>query len=273
MQKLNILAGLFAVGFIGTVHANETISDSNNQYTFSIGNQNMNYHEHEYIAQLNGADPDSDSGNQTTFRISKTGQSKFLGIEDFYTRYQIDYASGTNQYDGHYNGTFQPGQATSNASTFDASMRVGKGFTFKDYAAFQLTPFAGFGMHLWHRQVGSNELNNEAYGHLFWELGTMAQYAVNDKLVLSTDIAFGKTVAPTMVVAGTTFHLGSSSTINFGLGADYKLNKNWHVNGRYEYSTFKYGISETHNVDGYAIHEPNSDTTIQKIYVGVGYSF
>lgn len=278
MFKKTSVAVVAALMLAGAAHANQTIENANNQATVSIGNHDLQYHEIDTQGLTNGGYLDSETGGQPAIKFGVVRQGEMFGIHDAYVSASASYAKGTTNYDGYLQGggVLIPFTNTTDSTTTDVNLRVGKGFTFAGAPNLQVTPFVGYSYHNWVRDMRGQYGYKEVYSHHAAEIGVMGQYAFTSQLVGSADVSFGRTFSAQMTTDGfDAFKLGAKAQTSVGLGLDYAVNRAWHINGSYRLTQFKYGQSAVNtSADGtMAALEPDSKSTVQEVMVGVGYQF
>lgn len=276
--SIAIACGLFCASI--AAHANDAITDMNNEVGFSVGGHNTDYHELAAPGQHVDSDGyiDSEIGTQRVYSVAISRQGSLFGMEQIYTSATAAVSHGTTEYIGQTQGgnsyDFQHP-----STTFDAELKIGKAFPIG--AAVQVTPYLAYGYHRWIRDgIGFKEV----YSQQEAGPGVLAQYAPISRLVLGLDLHAGYTFDARMVGSsgfagepGITPRLGSRPTETAAVSADYALTRHIHLTANYTVQHFEYGASPL--VVGWyeSIHtnwmEPASKTTAQIFTAGVSYSF
>ncbi len=249
------------------------ITTANNQVGMQIISTHVNYTE-TGNGQYGGPTGklDSESGRVPGFALSVSTMQD-LSEGGGYFEAEYSHSNGNTNYVGGLTGaTSTPyGSVTgiSSAVLVDYSGRFGKGFALG--GKFMLTPYAELGRHEWDRGVNAGE----TYTNNYYGAGALAQYSPVDSLVISANAMLGNTYKSYIVVNGAfSGELGNSTIAKVGLGADYALAKNLHVNIGAEYTKFNYGISNVYPVGGgYVAWEPDSRTSYTTVKAGLGYAF
>lgn len=182
------------------------------------------------------------------------------------------------------------------ASLIDFSGRFGKGFELND--TLLATPYVEIGHHNWNRKIISTTPslvpaalpgslgNNEDYNNYYYAFGSMLQFSPYRSLVFTLNAMVGSTFSSTMKSSGVTqiltaigpngeagtLNLGSSVFYKVGLGFDYAVYKNFHVNAAAEYVGFDYGRSIMTGPTA-SYYEPDSQTNYTTVKAGIGYAF
>jgi len=197
----------------------------------------------------------------------------FFGNDYLHAEYT--HIDDKTKYTGSYWGGHYGDLITNNGAKInDYSFRYGKGFEIDDDAL--LTPYIEVGKHSWDRILppGSNPVMERYYFH-YYGIGALAQGAITDRLVITANGMFGRTVKPKIFVNtpgdSDTLNQGASNIYKVGLDADYALTKNIHANLGIDYLHFKYGIS---NVSSSGVYlEPDSRTSYTTVNLGLSYHY
>lgn len=262
-----------AAATISSAHAGDAIYNANNQLSVSLGSHNLHYREFDTFGLTGTNVLDSEKGAQPAVLLSATGQGEFLGFNDIYTNATLGYSHGNTKYDGYLQSMdgsqpLVPYKTTTKNTTLDLGLKVGKVFNLTAARSAALTPYVAYGYHNWNRDMSGDPYGyKETYQHHTLGVGLLGQVAATDNLVLSADYSIGRTLGADMKLADARFKLGSNTSHQFALGADYALTKKLHLNAQYRLSVFKY--SESPVVGG--MLEPSSKTIENSFLVGVGY--
>ncbi|RJX32146.1 MAG: hypothetical protein C4516_05830 [Oxalobacter sp.] len=256
------------------VAANPTIEAVNNQWTFSLGKQRMDYHEYDNYDDVPTRYLDSETGSQPAFAVSYVRQMNTNAVENLYLKGAMAFAHGETRYNGYlYNsgtGVYTPYRTTTDTTTFDLEGKIGKGFAIGRQA--QLTPYVNLSFHEWIRDMSDDPYGyKEIYWHYAYGVGVLGQYAFSSHLVAHLDASIGRTTLGRMWADDTdnTYHLGARPVKTLDVGLTYLIDKKWSVHGGYRLTKFEYGESPV--VHGY--YEPESTTKLQTIYLGLGWRY
>jgi hypothetical protein len=274
IKNFSFTTALLLVAGIAT--ASPAIDAVNNQWTVSIGKQRMDYHEMDNYNDVPTKYLDSETGSQPWISASFSKQFNIGRFENFFLKGSLAYATGHTRYNGYLydsmTDTYTPYRSTTDTTTFDTEIKVGKGFVLGNYV--QLTPYISYAFHSWNRDMEANDSAHgyvETYYHGAYNVGTLAQFAFTPKLVGHVDSSIGRTSGARMYADDTDdeYKLGSRTIFTVDVGLTYLVGKKWSVNGGYRLNKFSYGESPV--VNGY--YEPESKTKLQTIYLGVGRQF
>lgn len=256
----------------GIAQAGNPVLDVNNQITGSVGAHELVYHELDTSKITTGPYLDSETGTQPGINLGYVSQSKAFGISNVYFSTELNYAKGTTAYDGYLmgSGKLVPFKNTTDDTTTNLSARLGRGFTFDIVPDLQVTPFVGVAQQTWVRSMRGQYGYQETYSHANFEIGTLVQFAVTDKLVAGADASFGRSFSSKMKTSGyDTFKLGSDATNSLGVSLDYAVTPKVHAKAGFKTTSFKYGQSPSQA----GVLEPSSESTIREINFGAGYAF
>lgn len=260
----------------------------------------------DYTEKTNaGVVADTETGYIPGFGVSLSVMKNLIFGNDYFA-FQFSQVHGDTHYigsgavpvlvnsniDNNYGSLTQDNRA----SLIDFSGRFGKGFELTD--TLMATPYVEIGHHNWNRKIISDTPNNvpgvfpgslgsnEDYNNYYYAFGSMLQFSPLHNLVLTANAMVGSTFSSTMKSSGVTqiltaigpngeagtVNLGSSVFYKVGLGFDYGVYKNFHVNASAEYVGFDYGRSVMTGPSA-SYYEPDSQTNYTIVKAGVGYAF
>ncbi|GAB3625423.1 hypothetical protein PTE30175_01419 [Pandoraea terrae] len=257
-------------------NAQEAILRANNQVWAGLGGHHLQYDE-----RIDAARSDSESGTQFAGALGGVAQGTVFGLSNIYAAGSLRFARGNTQYNGYLQDNrgrvvVPSYQMDTRSTTADLTLKVGRAFPLAAGRA-QLTPYASYTYHDWIRDSTRNPVGfYERYRHHVVSAGLMGQFEVTPGLVANADVRAGTMVGANMTLSGSsnTFNLGNKPVYSAGLGLDYAVARNVHVNASYEWTRFKYGRSDlTPVTPGITAYEPDSRTTQQVWMVGLGYAF
>lgn len=292
-----IAVGLATCSFSLTSFASGTESSivaANNEIGIAATGSLLNYQEHL------PSPSDTVTGLTPGFAVIASGMNSKI-ISNLYIGLEYQYNNGSTTYHGALLAV-PPKPITDSAPsvTQQLTVRVGKGFSIG--SNLMVTPYVAYRWYHWNRSSGDNQ---EIYTQNSFGLGTMAQYSVNSRTVISANIAWlygigssmhkpGPGIAgtgyPDFIVyspPGQNFKLGNRATIKVGLKADYALTPAWHIFGTVSYLHTNFTESPYNQAylvdtstgksvplpieDGFL--EPGSSTNLFDFGVGIAYSF
>ncbi|HEX4114065.1 MAG TPA: hypothetical protein VH020_16150 [Stellaceae bacterium] len=214
-----------------------------------------------YSETYNGTTPDKEHGVIPGVAVKATGMFDLYGVSNLYAGAHYQYDRGAVTYNGAFlNGT--PLNASTNYTTTDVGLELGKGFLITD--GILITPLVEGGWHAWERNLGRGQVEN--YSHDYVGAGVRGDLAVTARLVLTGKVGAGAIIDPGMTsvadpAAGLprmSFNLGMRPYYEAGLGADYKFDIVFtmlHLYGGVDFTHFSYGASAANQ---YGFLEPDS---------------
>ncbi|HEX8980853.1 MAG TPA: hypothetical protein VF811_14185 [Parasulfuritortus sp.] len=268
-----VLAALPA--FVYSAGASAGMSDivaADNQVGIQVTDMNLDYTEtgdgvHTAVAGT----LDTEKGDVYGFNLTYSSLANwFLGND--YLALQYGQNHGNTDYVGQpltsTVNTYGSKVQTDTAKTIDYSLRYGKGFVLGGKA--MAIPYLEVGSHEWDRGLGSYD---ETYKHSYYGVGAMLQFSPANKLVLTLDGLVGRTHGAHLDAANGLLYsgdLGSDSLTRFGVSADYAFTKRIHGMVGFDYTDYKYGVSQPNWL---GLLEPDSETKKTMYRVGIGYAF
>ncbi len=246
------------------------IKTANNQAAIQYTSTQVNYKE----TDSNGNTLDTENGAVPGVAVLFTTMADWWLGNDYL---QVEYSrnSGSTTYIGaplNGNAPFGSISAQDSAVLIDYDLRYGKGFILQDNV--MLTPYVEIGHHEWDRGVNAGE----TYSNKYYGVGALGQYSPVRKLVFTANAFVGRTYHATIdlspdpygILPSGSSDLGSSNLYKIGLGADYALTPNIHLDAGVDYNQFRYG----NGIFGNTIYgEPNSSTRYTTVKLGLGYAF
>ena len=259
----------------------------NNQISLDAIAQHIDYlATGRYAPQSPIGPTNSERGWQPGLQLTGSAMFDLGPLSNVYIMGQFSWAKGNSAYSGALIPTLAnvakgkiPAYGslvrTSEAETKDFDFRLGKGFEVSQ--DWMLTPFVGFGYHVWDR--GTNPFREYENGYAGG--GMMIQWAPTRQWVISANGLVGSTLGPRVSTpdnpeySPTTLNLGSKLMWKAGLSADYALTQQWHANAGLDYTRIDYGASsEARSKAGYEpVPDRDSRSDIWAVKAGVGYSF
>jgi hypothetical protein len=267
------------------------IKQVNNHFDVGLGMEHLSYHEINPASGPvhrneipTGADLDGETGTLFSPSLSFGLQRKLWIIDNMRVETRLHMAFGDATYNGHLqdrNGNIVAPATDRSGETFtDLEVRVGKGISLFGSERDLLTPHIAYGLNEWHRKVGENNPSSgggEQYRNRYWTAGIQYQFAVNDRLVLSADWNYGRTLSPRMNASDLygTFDLGSTPLHDYEADATYTISRSAFIGLRSWW--MRYGYNQSQLVidynQGLAAYEPGSKTNRYGLQTVFGYSF
>jgi hypothetical protein len=195
----------------------------------------------------------------------------YMGPKGLYLNAAWNQAKGTVDYHGVPPGTVE---ATSRATTHELDLKIGKGFASRD-ADWMFTPYLSGGKRYWKRDVAIDTPGEfaETYTFNYFGLGELIQYSPWTRWVFTGDGMIGKTVHASIDVPTSGLNhtaLGTAPIIKLALDIDYQAAAMLHLFAGFEYIHFTFGQSD---VQASGFIEPNSETTLRNLTIGLRLSF
>lgn len=291
MLKTRSLLGLALLAAAGIASAGEAHEQANRQFALSIGAHHLDYAETDPQGVL---DPFSaERGAQGAVRATFGYQGAFVDVQDLYFRIDLATAQGNTTYEGGLQdgeGNHIPLTSTTRNRFYDASLRIGKSFTYTDDPNWQFTPYVQFATRHWVRELGGEGGYREDYEHQDAGAGLLLQWA-GARTVVSLDVGYSQMIEARMEVpegqlsfAGLAsdplkFKLGTEGVFTASVGLNFALNTRSHLLANYSFKKFEYGISGATAVadaDGFltgALLEPASSSKEQSLFIGFAVSY
>ena len=210
---------------------------------------------------------DSENGGLAgfEFRASRLGEG---GPASLYTALIYDFSGGFLGYDGFTQDGL--GYAARDRAFFNhVEVRLGRGFALMP--GMELIPFLAGGYQNWYRNMTGPAGYGEFYQAGLAGAGLKLDLAATDDLVLSASaegaaVIGGSVSAPALDFSG---GFGASGEEAVRLGADWRLDGNWHVFLGLGVSHFSYTGSGIDN----GFYEPPSGTLQLRSVLGMSYGF
>lgn len=275
-------AGIATTAFAAT--AENPISAANSEVGIGFVSQQSNYSED--IKDSTGAD--TENGSMPGFTIFGKDQFNLFGLHNLYGSVRYTRISGNTNYREGSVYDLQSKHVTNNVD-----VKLGKTFFLSGDSA--VTPYLFGGYHNWYRDVPDSVASPENYSNGFIGLGAKYQYAPTKHLVLSAQGGFGEVIGAhlnanlnplyreigfdTPTKQG--FNLASRPYYTFGVSADYRVARHFHMIADAGYTDFMYGGSKhvtypgSGETAGYTIsfNEPSSQTSNFSVGIGMAYGF
>ncbi len=258
----------------------------NNHLEGSLGAEHLSYSEfNNSVANtlLAGSDLDTESGTLVAAGFSAGWQGKLGRIDKLRAGVEVRVSTGSAVYNGYLQdlqtGALTPLQSSTNETFVDLQNRIGKGFSLMPGNRDLLTPYAGFGLTAWNRELTGTGGYTERYEHYNWQIGGQYQIVLHKALVLSLDAGFGKTFDASMTssILPNTFDLGSTWMQSYDLGLRYLAFRRVYLGVDAYWKHYGYGQSPAYNEDfggqAASVLEPNSKTVRDGAVLTVGFTY
>ena len=221
---------------------------------------------------------DNESGGISGIGLSITGLGNILSVPFVYEHIGYINQSGNFNYTDGADGV----NATDNSNIVGISARVGKAFILN--SKMMLIPYLAYNYRKWDRNIGNGYAGGieysgyqEIYSYDALGIGLIADYAINDALVLKGRVQYSRMLGNTVNaynVSGypaMTFNLGNRPVYTIGAGVDYDINGTpFHITAGIKYSRTFFGKSAANSL---GLYEPASMTTDVNYSLGLAYSF
>jgi hypothetical protein len=258
-----------------SVHGNPAILDVNNSLSLSYLLSRLDYIEpNDAYASTPSGYLDKETGNLKGGRVAVTCMFPL----NTYFHVEWSGAESLVDYSGYLQGgpPYIPVNGKSRATTQEFSVKLGKGFT--PGQQWMLTPYLSLGRRYWMRELGVGTPGDyvESYNLLYYTAGGLIQYSPLDRLVLSGDVAIGRTSDPSInaslrgVPILNQAALGEALIKKIGTDIDYRLTEALHIFAGFDYTYFTFGQSV---IQSSGFLEPYSRTELYNYTFGLRLAF
>jgi hypothetical protein len=261
--------------------ANRSILDLNNSMSLAYQSLGFYYNEPSDVDQFNTMTnyDDYEQGTIPGFKIA----ASMMTHDDthLYLQGEYSYAAGNVTYTGFTQGTPPIPLSDTTAETIqEYGARVGLGYDVGQ--DWMLTPYIGFGGRHWKRDLGPTATGEfiETYNHLFAGAGSLVQYAISPRSVVTGNVFLGHLFNASIDDPPDGLQHASLDTwqpmIRLGLEADYAASSFVHIFTAIDFTHFGYGQSGVFPVPGApgtGVMEPISWTNETAFTVGLRLAF
>jgi hypothetical protein len=268
----------------GTASAGEAHERVNRHIALSIGAQHLDYKE---IDPPGEAEPlSAERGGHPALQVSFGYQGDFVDFDNLYLRLDLSTAQGHTRYQGGLSdgaGNLIPRSDTTNNRFYEASLKLGKSYTYADDPNWQFTPYVKFITRSWVRELAKPYGYRENYKHQAAGAGLLLQWA-KGRTAVSLDAGYSKMVDATMdIPAGQLpgisaddlkFSLGKAGIFDASVSLDFAVTKNGYLTASYGFKDFEYGSSGAITAFDDAgqpttvMVEPDSKSKQQRVFIG-----
>jgi hypothetical protein len=258
-----ILAILLGCGaLISADAANPAITAA--ETSIGLGLSGTYTHYHESL----GGDSDSEDGGLGGIGLRASRLGGGTGLNSLYAALAYDFSGGFLG----YNGFTQDGlayRAQDRAFFNHVEVRLGRGFALTPDT--ELIPFFAGGYQNWFRNIAGSAGYGEFYQAGLAGIGLKLDVAATNDLVLSASaeglaVMGGSVSAPALDFKG---GFGTSGQESIRLGANWRLDRNWHVFLGLGVEHFNYTGSGLDN----GFYEPPSSTLQVRSELGMSFGF
>ena len=274
------LSGFMLVaGAQARIHGESALAAYNNNASLAFLQSHVEYGERR--SPPNGAYADTDSGFIKGGRFAMSGM-RTAGVRNVYFHVSYRQTDGSLTYVGaiqYSNGTTSPLTESQNAQMTDIGLRLGQGFMVAN--DMMLIPYIGYGFHHWARGEPASPTAPynyyESYRNQYAAFGVLWQVRLFRRLVTSLNLAYGRTIHPTISApaSGIAEGLGPKPWRRAGFDVDYLIGRHEAVFVSATFTEFQYGagplIVEPNGRVGNG--EPFSQTEVTNYAIGARFLF
>ena len=265
------LSGFMLVaGAQARIHGESALAAYNNNASLAFLQSHVEYGARR--SPPNGAYANTDSGFIKGGRFAMSGM-RTAGVRNVYFHVSYSQTDGSLTYMG------SPFTNSQNAQMTDIGLRLGQGFMVAN--DMMLIPYIGYGFHHWARGEPAsltapyNYYNS--YRNQYAAFGVLWQVELFRRLVTSLNLAYGRTIHPTISApaSGIAEGLGPKPWRRAGFDVDYLIGRHEAVFVSATFTEFQYGagplIVEPNGRVGNG--EPFSQTEITNYAIGARFLF
>ena len=260
------LSGFMLVaGAQARIHGESALAAYNNNASLAFLQSHVEYGARR--SPPNGAYADTDSGFIKGGRFAMSGM-RTAGVRNVYFHVSYSQTDGSLTYMG------SPFTNSQNAQMTDIGLRLGQGFMVAN--DMMLIPYIGYGFHHWARGEPAsltapyNYYNS--YRNQYAAFGVLWQVELFRRLVTSLNLAYGRTIHPTVSAPAFGFAegLGPKPWRRAGVDVDYLIGRHEAVFVSATFTEFQYGAGPL--IVGVG-NEPFSQTEITNYAIGARFLF
>ena len=264
------LSGFMLVaGAQARIHGESALAAYNNNASLAFLQSHVEYGARR--SPPNGAYANTDSGFIKGGRFAMSGM-RTAGVRNVYFHVSYSQTDGSLTYMG------SPFTNSQNAQMTDIGLRLGQGFMVAN--DMMLIPYIGYGFHHWARGEPAsltapyNYYNS--YRNQYAAFGVLWQVELFRRLVTSLNLAYGRTIHPTMSAPalGIAEGLGPKPWRRAGFDVDYLIGRHEAVFASATFTEFQYGAGPVVvGTNGFVGHEPFSQTEVTNYAIGARFLF
>ena len=264
------LSGFMLVaGAQARIHGESALAAYNNNASLAFLQSHVEYGARR--SPPNGAYANTDSGFIEGGRFAASGM-RTAGVRNVYFHVSYSQTDGSLTYMG------SPFTNSQNAQMTDIGLRLGQGFMVAN--DMMLIPYIGYGFHHWARGEPASPTAPynyyESYRNQYAAFGVLWQVRLFRRLVTSLNLAYGRTIHPTMSAPalGIAEGLGPKPWRRAGFDVDYLIGRHEAVFASATFTEFQYGAGPVVvGTNGFVGHEPFSQTEITNYAIGARFLF
>lgn len=247
-----------------------TLTNLNNSVGIELMSRDLEYHEDGYGLFTDSKYMDSENGSPVGIKFHASS----IFENNVYASFTLGHVSGNTRYTGHFDPGTGPVPLTSTTQNTFTDISLRAGWVFNPSPEVNLIPYAEFTQDRWNRTLPAPPVPTgmgytEKYSKNMLGIGLLSQWSPVKDVLLSLDLGVGHTYNNQMKTLGDTFKMTGSTERHIGVAGAWNFTDNWMVEGGYDRKYFEYGESPV--VNGF--FEPNSESTIQEVSFGFGYTF
>ena len=278
------LSGFMLVaGAQARIHGESALAAYNNNASLAFIHSHVEYGER--LSPPNGAYFDTDSGFVEGGRFAVSGM-RTAGVRNVYFHVSYSQTDGTLNYVGAIESTntttgvttSSPLSESQNTQMTDIGLRLGQGFMVAN--RMMLIPYIGYGFHHWGRGQSASVTAPynlyEGYRNQYAAFGFLWQVELFRRLVTSLNLAYGRTIHPTVSAPalGLAEGLGPKPWRRAGVDVDYLIGRHEAVFVSATFTEFQYGAGPVIvGTTGYVGNEPFSQTEVTNYAIGARFLF
>ena len=264
------LSGFMLVaGAQARIHGESALAAYNNNASLAFLQSHVEYGARR--SPPNGAYANTDSGFIEGGRFAASGM-RTAGVRNVYFHVSYSQTDGSLTYMG------SPFTNSQNAQMTDIGLRLGQGFMVAN--DMMLIPYIGYGFHHWARgepaSLTAPYNYYEGYRNQYAAFGVLWQVELFRRLVTSLNLAYGRTIHPTMSAPalGIAEGLGPKPWRRAGFDVDYLIGRHEAVFASATFTEFQYGAGPVVvGTNGFVGHEPFSQTEVTNYAIGARFLF
>jgi hypothetical protein len=260
---------MLVAGAQARIHGESALAAYNNNASLAFLQSHVEYGARR--SPPNGAYANTDSGFIKGGRFAMSGM-RTAGVRNVYFHVSYSQTDGSLTYMG------SPFTNSQNAQMTDIGLRLGQGFMVAN--DMMLIPYIGYGFHHWARGEPAsltapyNYYNS--YRNQYAAFGVLWQVELFRRLVTSLNLAYGRTIHPTISApaSGIAEGLGPKPWRRAGFDVDYLIGRHEAVFVSATFTEFQYGAGPLIvEPNGRVGNEPFSQTEVTNYAIGARFLF
>jgi hypothetical protein len=243
MTRLLATLPLAVVCYAAPVLADELIRQANDQEALMLGLSHLSAGL-QSVDQAGAPVLNKVSGPQIEVGYANTRMRTLFGLPNFYTRAEVSFGLGQQDFAGNLVDPSTGVVRTSNGpflvETESLRGRVGYSREFGAGGRMALTPFLGLAQHAWLRGATTSS-GLTAYYDYAAEIGLLGQATLTPKLVLGAEASVGRTLGAWQIDQRGLIDPRGGMTSSFALYLDNRTSADWHQRLILRQSYLRYG--------------------------------